>query len=505
MELERLVSLSTEHKKKGMFHKKTTGTTGEMKGLQLYAIFSAARSVPDLARMGGLPTPHICAGLTSENPLAVRHALALILELVDKNPIEIAEAVRPLLGQGKVQLTDHLAAVYWTRLVARIALEPPARVPADVTDEFLRAVARQHARPHPSIFLAAVHALSAAGWDKMEQLRTVEGKPLVPALIHVFASKLLSDPSPPILHAALRGVSALAESAARALPEDQAARPFDSLKPCLKDHNRSKNLFVKVKAVEVQIWLTPVEDMMALKQTIQSLVSVAEIPSHCVGDIFRALTARVSVAPTLGRLLLDLSVWWATLSPPAASPRLLVDAWAMLLKRGLPPQHVATALVGVLDATVEGKWRSMTGGVQQAVIWIIATHASVLAGLTSEGGVWQTTGQQDMLCGTSCLDALVLRLNHIAVYATHELRLAAVDALGRLSLFLPDPHRIELFEVLSRLARSPAAGMSMAAAPYLALLDRVYFLEERKLNVHPLALSSVSLSLCGCGVLLCVM
>lgn len=480
------LELEPEGKKKkesgGLFglSKKEWSDAQERCELQ-YMLLSAARARP---RRSLVPRAPLLEALKSDEPVANRHACALLLQHATDEPSALAPLLRnfmPHLRQkDAVVMPDELARVYWTRLCGALSHAPD--MDAALSGEYNQAVVQSLADVSDRVFLEAVHvlrlspkrltdaALLVAGADgkdaKTSALREVHTR-----LAELLEKEKDSLSTPPV-HGVCRAIAALAE-AYIAVPEVAALtslslHPLYACLPLLTQVAQRGTAATRCAALKAVLWL-PTRHAATFAELEPLLVAEfkrpAPLPPRLLSELFTELLRRHAATPWVHPFVLRLIHVLYLARPDLMAHVPLPELWRAV--SGVSEAARATALAALwalLDVPPQPRHRVAIQALHVRIYAFLGAHA---VALTSPHGT--TTPQPGV---SAALHALLVRLEAGVAHGPPDAAVVCLEALQGVALSHGSAVRLRVLEFLAT-CRRHVALLQPCVSQTLHVLDRL--------------------------------
>ena len=451
-----------------------------------YAVLSAIRQRP-LVLLPSLVS-HVNGAVDSADPVAARHALALLAQYHrgevggSASAEERLQVAQVCLNAKGINLRDSLSQVYRVQLCANLAS-------SESLDEGVRtqlggAVSTCLNPQNPRVFLEAVKMYLDPKAD--QQLWRAHVPEIVSGL-----SKLLCSSSFPLLHCTARVVGKLACASVADAAEEPLSVISATLYPQILDHLVGRKPvqcpFVRSQLLQALVWLVSTQDAEQLAK-LRAAIGEEIARKDCSAPLAHAL---------LGVACKRLE---ATPSAPVAHWLLgLLDAWVLTqpAKLDLEATFVGWQLIGATDSSCQpALLRSLLRVVDAASACGSASEDSAAFAHLGELGVRLSIRLElvaleflglhaVVLCeqereeggadaASNPMGDVLLRLQHAATFGCWQVRVVCVRALIKIAMLSDDTVRLHVYEYLLAISKLPALGLQLVVLPMLQLLDRMF-------------------------------
>jgi len=378
------------------------------------------------------------------DPVATRHALAVVARLATREPLLVAETLGPVLtalldaaagdaGAKAAQasgpnmvLHDRLARMHLVHVCSLITNAPEAQMRSAERarlpfSNMLVHTARTASAP---VMLECVHALAAhvppglppttrvRAWSTLVHAtepasqadKQSEGESkLLGHILKRLDGLLLQHVDQPVQSAACRAAGALAETHAHwdSLPSEAGGKTeqetnedralLASLARSLQVAMTSKNFSIRGLALSALIWLRTPRFLPGLLAAVEEQFQSAHWPTDAVTEVIQTLGRRLVVTPALASEILQMVHRIAECGPANVQPELVLDIWQSALashhnKRALT-LAAAQSFLRMLHsrhkprgAALDPSERAAEQRLERTAVWFLGENANFATG-----------------------------------------------------------------------------------------------------------------------------
>ena len=444
----------------------------------------------------------LIAGLGTDDPLALRNALAALVPYAEASPTAVLASLHrylPVLhppsphpSPDTLELESPLARIGLVRLLTLLLSEVGSDPHADDVVQTLCLLALD---PVPAVALSAIAGLATGlGWGVLGGLSLkpetlASSPPLDPSVVGEFGpdSRVVDLPLTSLLRDRLRALLSsndrvqLHKSLGVVVAVAKAGGAGE-VGPVLEHRVRaltlSSAIFVATAAVTALVWLTEsparVRHVLA---AVESLLRSPQLSPYAARRMFVAISARVFAAPhMLGPAGVELFSMWITLAPQSVTADTVLRFYRKLIKVGSTKAErkeykelVLSAVLGLLD-TPQG-----TGALGPELVWWLGEFGNYLTDERESQYAQKQKEGGPVVCVSSshspAMRAIVARLEIAVSSGSWDTGVAAIQALGTLGSRSGDPVRLHIYEFLRMAANDPVLGIHAIASPILAMFE----------------------------------